>query len=77
MSHSSEMWCPDEVADLTPSAKLVYVLVVWRGPMTTGELANCLPERTVRLAVERLNDAGAITVESPADAPNSRLIRAA
>lgn len=49
----------DDVADLPPSAKLVYKALEYEGPMTQGQLAaeTLLPARTVRDALSRLEDA--------------------
>lgn len=68
--------CPDDVSPLAPSAKLVFFLVMCHGPITTSELSNWLPPRTVRKAVRELRDAGVVTTEPHPDKPNSRLVRA-
>ena len=48
----------DRVADLPPSAKLVYTVLVHHGSMTQKELVDesMLSPRTVRYALERLQD---------------------
>lgn len=53
---------PDAVRELPPSAKLVYKALEYEGTMTQGQLADetLLPRRTVRAALSRLEDAGAV-----------------
>lgn len=51
---------PDsDVASLPPSAKLVYKTLEYEGPLTQSELAeeSLLPQRTVRHALGKLEDA--------------------
>lgn len=52
----------DRVKDLPPSAKLVYLVVAENWPCTQGEIADAslLPQRTVRSALERLEDEGVV-----------------
>ncbi|WP_082146836.1 MarR family transcriptional regulator [Halostagnicola sp. A56] len=52
----------DDVADLPPSAKLVYLILQEGGEMTQAELRDrtTLPDRTVRYALERLDAAGVL-----------------
>ncbi len=49
----------DAVADLPPSAKLVYKTLEYEGSMTQSQLAesSLLPQRTVRHALTKLQDA--------------------
>ncbi len=53
----------DAVADLPPSAKLVYKVLEYNGPMTQKEIAeeSMLSGRTVRYALERLQEIEAVT----------------
>lgn len=53
---------PDAVRELPPSAKLVYKALEYEGTMTQGQLAaeTLLPRRTVRAALSRLDEAGAV-----------------
>ena len=46
----------DAVRDLPPSAKLVYVVLVEKGPLTQQGITeeSYLPTRTVRYAIKRL-----------------------
>jgi len=55
----------DAVAELPPSAKLVYKTLEYEGSMTQSQLADSslLPQRTVRHALTKLQDAG-VVVES-------------
>ncbi|PSP81675.1 ArsR family transcriptional regulator [Halobacteriales archaeon QS_4_69_225] len=50
------------VADLPPSAKLVYKTLEYEGSLTQSQLAeeSLLPQRTVRHALGKLQDAGAV-----------------
>lgn len=50
------------VRDLPPSAKLVYKALEYEGSMTQSQLVaeTMLPARTVRDALSRLEDAGAV-----------------
>jgi DNA-binding MarR family transcriptional regulator len=59
------MAAPDEdtLTDLPPSPKLVYKLLEYNGAMTHQELAeeSMLATRTVRDAVNRLNEVGVVS----------------
>ncbi|MFB6106994.1 MAG: MarR family transcriptional regulator [Halobacteriaceae archaeon] len=48
----------EELADLPPSAKLVYKVLEYHGPMTQKQLVeeSMLAARTVRYALDRLDD---------------------
>lgn len=50
------------VADLPPSAKLVYKTLEYEGSLTQSQLAeeSLLPQRTVRHALNKLQDAGVV-----------------
>jgi DNA-binding MarR family transcriptional regulator len=50
------------VATLPPSAKLVYKTLQYEGAMTQSELAekSLLPQRTVRHALGKLEEVGAV-----------------
>ncbi|QLG63138.1 MarR family transcriptional regulator [Halorarum salinum] len=52
----------DAVEDLPPSAKLVAKVLDYEDTLTQSELAEetLLPPRTVRYALSRLEDAGAV-----------------
>lgn len=52
----------DLLEDLPPSAKLVYKVLEYRGPLTQKGIAeeSLLSARTVRYAIDRLEEAGAI-----------------
>lgn len=52
-----------EIEELPPSAKLVYKVLEHEGALTQRALAEetRLPQRTVREAVDRLREIGAIT----------------
>lgn len=52
----------DAVAELPPSAKLVYKTLEYEGSMTQSQLAEAslLPQRTVRHALSKLQDAGVV-----------------
>jgi DNA-binding MarR family transcriptional regulator len=57
------MTCPeDAVAELPPSAKLVFKTLEYEGAMTQSQLADSslLPQRTVRHALTKLQDAGVV-----------------
>ena len=53
---------PDELRELPPSAKLVFVTLEQEGPLTQREVAteSLLPVRTVRHALETLQEAGLV-----------------
>ncbi len=53
---------PKEIATLPPSAKLVALVLDRKGTLTQTELAETtlLPQRTVRDAIDRLREVGAI-----------------
>ncbi|MFC6724621.1 MarR family transcriptional regulator [Halobium palmae] len=59
-SEGSDRWAP--VRDLPPSAKLVAKVLDYEESMTQSRLAEetLLPARTVRYALSRLEDAGAV-----------------
>ena len=50
------------IEDLPPSAKLVYKVLEYDGPLTQKQLVDetMLAPRTVRYALERLSDADAV-----------------
>jgi len=50
------------VAELPPSAKLVYKTLVYEGALTQSQLAeeSLLPQRTVRHALGKLQEAGVV-----------------
>lgn len=73
---TSRLACPDPVAGLPPSAKLVFFLVVVDGPLTTTELQQWLSPSTVRFAVGRLDDVGAVEVTPSEDDPRERVVDA-
>jgi predicted transcriptional regulator len=52
----------DELADLPPSAKLVYKVLEYDGPLTQKGIVeeSMLSARTVRYALERLDDVGVV-----------------
>ena len=52
-----------EIADLPPSAKLVYKVLEYDGPLTQKGIVeeSMLSARTVRYALERLDEIGVIT----------------
>lgn len=72
-----ELDCPDPVADLPPSAKLVYFLVCVRGPLTTTALQQWLAPSTVRWAVGELESAGVVETRPAPETPNARQVLAA
>jgi predicted transcriptional regulator len=51
------------IADLPPSAKLVYKVLEYNGPLTQKGIVeeSMLSARTVRYALERLDDIGVVT----------------
>jgi DNA-binding MarR family transcriptional regulator len=51
-----------EVAELPPSAKLVYKTLEYEGSLTQSQLAeeSLLPQRTVRHALGKLQNAGVV-----------------
>jgi DNA-binding Lrp family transcriptional regulator len=53
----------EEIADLPPSAKLVYKVLEYNGPLTQKGIVeeSMLSARTVRYALERLDETGVIT----------------
>lgn len=53
----------DEMGDLPPSAKLVYKVLEYNGPLTQKGIVeeSMLSARTVRYALERLDDIGVVT----------------
>ena len=52
----------EDIADLPPSAKLVYKVLEYNGPLTQKGIVqeSMLSARTVRYALERLDDVGVI-----------------
>jgi DNA-binding MarR family transcriptional regulator len=52
----------EEIADLPPSAKLVYKVLEYDGPLTQKGIVqeSMLSARTVRYALERLDEVGVI-----------------
>lgn len=53
---------PSALEDLPPSAKFVYKVLQYEGPLTQSELVDetHLPQVTVRSAIDRLEDAGLV-----------------
>ncbi|MFB6297404.1 MAG: ArsR family transcriptional regulator [Salinirussus sp.] len=53
----------ERLRELPPSAKLVAKILEIEGPLPQGRLAeeSLLPDRTVRYAINRLDDAGLVT----------------
>jgi predicted transcriptional regulator len=53
----------DTLSDLPPSAKLVYKVLEYKGPMTQKDIVeeSMLSARTVRYALERLEDIDIVT----------------
>ncbi|WP_435361266.1 helix-turn-helix domain-containing protein [Haloarchaeobius sp. DFWS5] len=53
----------DRLRELPPSAKLVSKVLETESPLSQGQLAeeSLLPDRTVRYALNRLEDAGLVT----------------
>ncbi|MFB6154914.1 MAG: winged helix-turn-helix domain-containing protein [Haloferacaceae archaeon] len=58
----SESEYRDRLRDLPPSAKLVAKVLEGDAPLSQGELAeeSLLPDRTVRYALNRLEEAGIV-----------------
>jgi predicted transcriptional regulator len=52
----------EDIADLPPSAKLVYKVLEYNGPLTQKGIVeeSMLSARTVRYALERLDEVGAV-----------------
>ena len=52
----------EQLSDLPPSAKLVYKVLEYDGPLTQKQIVNesMLSPRTVRYAIERLDDVGVV-----------------
>jgi predicted transcriptional regulator len=52
----------EEIADLPPSAKLVYKVLEYNGPLTQKGIVeeSMLSARTVRYALERLDEVGVV-----------------
>ncbi len=52
----------EDIADLPPSAKLVYKVLEYNGPLTQKGIVqeSMLSARTVRYALERLDEIGVI-----------------
>ena len=52
----------EDIADLPPSAKLVYKVLEYNGPLTQKGIVeeSMLSARTVRYALERLDEVGVI-----------------
>jgi len=52
----------DDLSDLPPSAKLVYKVLEYDGPLTQKGIVeeSMLSARTVRYALERLEDVGVV-----------------
>ena len=75
----------EQLSDLPPSAKLVYKVLEYNGPMTQKDIVeeSMLSARTVRYALERLEDIDIVTedvyfadarqnlyeIETPVEAP--------
>jgi len=55
----------ESIIDQPPSAKLVYIVLEQKGPMTQKKLIeeSLLPGRTVRYALKQLEDAGLLEEE--------------
>lgn len=53
----------EQISDLPPSAKLVYKVLEYNGPLTQKGIVqeSMLSARTVRYALERLEDIGVVT----------------
>ncbi|PSP78852.1 ArsR family transcriptional regulator [Halobacteriales archaeon QS_7_69_60] len=53
----------EELSDLPPSAKLVYKVLEYNGPMTQKDIVeeSMLSARTVRYALERLEEIDIVT----------------
>jgi DNA-binding MarR family transcriptional regulator len=54
---------PEALSDLPPSAKLVYKVLEYNGPLTQKAIVeeSMLSPRTVRYALERLSEIDAVT----------------
>ncbi|USZ71073.1 ArsR family transcriptional regulator [Natronosalvus halobius] len=52
----------EDITDLPPSAKLVYKVLEYDGPLTQKQIVeeSMLSARTVRYALERLSDIGTV-----------------
>lgn len=64
MTQQTASWTRhDGIATLSPSEKLVYLVLTEDEPLTQKELieASRLPERTVRAAVSKLRDQSLVT----------------
>ena len=59
----SETEFRDRLRELPPSAKLVVKVLETESPMSQGQLAeeSLLPDRTVRYALNRLDDEGLVS----------------
>ena len=57
------MTSEEDLAELPPSAKLVYKVLQYKGPLTQKGIVeeSMLSARTVRYALERLAEVGAVT----------------
>ena len=68
----------EDIADLPPSAKLVYKVLEYHGPLTKQELVEetRLAERTTRYAIDRLDEIGALATEPNFDDLRQTLYRA-
>jgi DNA-binding MarR family transcriptional regulator len=53
----------EQLVELPPSAKLVYIVLRENGPMTQSDIRDesMLPPRTVRYAIGRLKETDALT----------------
>lgn len=53
----------EEIGDLPPSAKLVYKVLEYKGPLTQKGIVeeSMLSARTVRYALERLEEVGTVS----------------
>ncbi len=53
----------DNISDLPPSAKLVFKVLEYDGPLTQKQIVeeSMLSARTVRYALERLNEIGIVS----------------
>jgi len=67
------------LADLPPSAKLVYYLLAEEAPLTQRAISDesLLPQRTVRYAITRLEDINAITEQVNLSDPRQSLYETA
>lgn len=57
------MMSTDDLSDLPPSAKLVFKVLDYDGPMTQKQIVeeSMLSPRTVRYAIERLDEIGIVS----------------